>query len=281
MLASIQSVKEMIDHINRHKKSGQTIGFVPTMGALHQGHLSLVEASLDECHSTVVSIFVNPTQFGPGEDLENYPRTLEEDQEKLKALKVDILFLPTPKDIYPRGYDTYIVQEKLPKGLCGASRPGHFRGVLTVVLKLFNIVRPHRAYFGQKDFQQCTVIRRMVRDLHLGVKIRVLPTVREEDGLAMSSRNQYLAPEERQKALCLYLSLKLAKRMVEEGERRAETIKEAVQKHIEAVEGARIDYVEIVQPHTLEPVQEVHKGHVMALAVYLGKARLIDNEVLL
>ncbi len=281
MIAQIESVREMIELMDRYHQANQTIGFVPTMGALHEGHLSLVRQSLKECHTTVVSIFVNPTQFGPNEDLEKYPRTLEEDRKKLEELHVDILFLPQEKDIYPPGYDTYVIQENLTRGLCGAHRPGHFRGVLTIVLKLFHIVRPHIAYFGQKDFQQSVVIRRMVRDFHLPVKIRVMPTVREPDGLAMSSRNKYLSPEDRKKALCLYESLCLAKKMVQEGERNAQKIKERVLQKLSQVDGAKVDYVEIVEPHNLRPVEEVRKGAVMALAVWIGQARLIDNDLLL
>ncbi|RME85524.1 MAG: pantoate--beta-alanine ligase [Planctomycetota bacterium] len=280
-MAQIESVREMIELMDRYHQANQTIGFVPTMGALHEGHLSLVRQSLKECHTTVVSIFVNPTQFGPNEDLEKYPRTLEEDRKKLEELHVDILFLPQEKDIYPPGYDTYVIQENLTRGLCGAHRPGHFRGVLTIVLKLFHIVRPHIAYFGQKDFQQSVVIRRMVRDFHLPVKIRVMPTVREPDGLAMSSRNKYLSPEDRKKALCLYESLCLAKKMVQEGERNAQKIKERVLQKLSQVDGAKVDYVEIVEPHNLRPVEEVRKGAVMALAVWIGQARLIDNDLLL
>ena len=280
MLAKVESVRQMQELIARYRQANQTIGFVPTMGALHKGHLSLVRASLEECHTTVVSIFVNPTQFGPNEDYQRYPRTPHEDERKLQDLGVDILFSPTVEQMYPSGYDTYIIQEKLPNRLCGAFRPGHFRGVLTVVLKLLNIVQPHKAYFGHKDFQQSVVIRQMVRDLHLPVEIRVMPTVREPDGLAMSSRNQYLSSEERQRALCLYKGLVQAKEMVRRGIVCAKEVKKTVQKLIESTEGVRLEYVEIVEPNHLEPVETIKRGHVMALAAWVGKARLIDNMVL-
>ena len=279
MLVVVQKVKEMQDLIRRYKRANQSIGFVPTMGALHEGHLSLVRASLEENHVTVVSIFVNPTQFGPGEDYERYPRMLDEDKKKLEELGVDILFAPSVEEMYPKGYDTYVVQENLTKGLCGASRPLHFRGVLTVVLKLFHIVQPDVAYFGQKDFQQSVVIRRMVRDFHLPIRIRVMPIVREPSGLAMSSRNAYLSEEEKEKALCLYRGLMHAKRRFQEGEKRASVLKQEVREFIQAVEGAKIDYVEIVRARDLAPVEEVKKGDVMALAVWIGSARLIDNMV--
>lgn len=256
---------------------GLSDGLVPTMGALHEGHLSLVRASAAECDRTVVSIYVNPTQFGPGEDLEQYPRRPDEDCRLAEERGVDLLFCPTDEVMYPDGYATYVVQEGLTDVLEGKFRPAHFCGVLTVVCKLFNIVPAGRAYFGQKDFQQTVVIRRMVRDLNLPVTVRVLPTVREPDGLAMSSRNAYLNDEERRQALCLHRALAEAQRLYREGVAEAATVRAAMKGIIAEAPLARPDYVEIVDRETLAPVAEVTDCAVAVLAVRIGETRLIDS----
>lgn len=269
--------KEMIEI----KKRGKSIGFVPTMGALHEGHLSLVRRSKKDNDVTVVSIFVNPTQFSPNEDYDKYPRQFDRDKELLEKEKVDYIFYPKVDDMYLDGYETYIILEKLPNHLCGLSRPGHFRGVATVVAKLFNIVQPDVAYFGQKDYQQAQIIKKMVRDLNFPIEIIVMPIVREKDGLAMSSRNTYLSPEERKNAVVLYRSLQVAKELILSGERNVNKVKEEMRKVIESVP-SKIDYVEVVDPLTLENLDKIpSKGEVVvAVAVFIGNARLIDNEII-
>lgn len=262
------------------KRQGKKVGFVPTMGALHNGHLSLVRQSRKDNDVTVVSVFVNPIQFGPGEDFDRYPRQFDKDKELLEAEGVDYLFYPSVEDMYPRGYETFVVLEKLPEHLCGLSRPGHFKGVATVVAKLFNIVQPDKVYFGLKDYQQVQVIKRMVKDLNFPIEVVEMPTVREEDGLAMSSRNKYLSPEERKKATNIYRSLQRAKELILLGEKRAEKIKREVRGILEpAVD--RIDYVEVVDPETLESLEIIPETGrvVVALAVFIGNARLIDNVI--
>ncbi|MGB9823665.1 MAG: pantoate--beta-alanine ligase [Candidatus Hydrothermia bacterium] len=262
----------------RLRKEGIIIGFVPTMGYLHEGHLSLVKRSKSECGITFVSIFVNPTQFGPGEDYGRYPRDEERDLKLLSRLNVDYVFMPSVEDMYPDGYSTYVEEISLSRYLCGAKRPGHFRGVCTVVTKLFNIVKPHRAYFGKKDYQQFRIIERMVKDLNMEVEIVPCEIVREPDGLAMSSRNVYLSPEERKDAVCLYKSLELAKDLIRKGERNPEKIKAEMEKFILSHKSVKkIDYIEIVDKFTLEPVSEIRGKELIALAVFIGKARLIDN----
>jgi len=274
----VRSPKEMQAISKALFRAGKEIGFVPTMGYLHEGHLSLVRRARRENSVVVVSVFVNPTQFGPNEDFERYPRDLQRDAELLRKEGVDFLFAPEAKEMYPKGFSTFVEVEGLSKGLCGASRPGHFRGVATVVTKLLNIVRPTRAYFGKKDFQQLQVIRRLVEDLNLDCQVVGCPIVREEDGLAMSSRNVYLNEKERESALSLYRGLKLAKELFERGERSAERIKEEVRKFIEGFpEVTKVDYVEIVDSQTLKPVKEIKEGDTIALAVFVGKTRLIDN----
>ncbi len=262
------------------KRSGKRIGFVPTMGALHDGHLSLVRQSKKENDITVVSIFVNPTQFGPNEDYQRYPRPFEKDKELLEKEEVDYLFYPSVEDMYPEGYETYVILEKLPNHLCGLSRPGHFKGVATVVTKLFNIVQPDRAYFGQKDYQQAKIIQKMVRDLNFPIQIVMMPIVRESNGLAMSSRNTYLSEKERNDATVLYRSLRKAKEMILSGEKDVSKIKEEMKKIISSV-NSRIDYIEIVDPETLESLEIIPKNGkvVVAVAVFIGSARLIDNEI--
>ncbi len=273
----VRTVDEMKSLSRRWREEGYTIGFVPTMGYLHEGHLSLVRRAREENDKVVVSIFVNPTQFGPNEDYNRYPRDLDRDMKLLEPIGVDAVFYPSVEEMYPEGYKTYVEVVDITERLCGASRPGHFRGVTTVCTKLFNIVMPHRAYFGKKDFQQYVVIKNMVRDLNMDLEIVPMPIVREPDGLAMSSRNTYLNPEERKAATCLYRSLKRAVELFESGERSARRIREEVVKVIEAEPLARIDYVEVVDPETFRPVEQVEKGTLVALAVFVGPARLIDN----
>jgi len=258
---------------------GRSVGFVPTMGALHEGHLSLVRRCRAENDFTVVSIFVNPTQFGPTEDLESYPRTLDADCAALEAIGCDLVFAPRTEDMYDSDHSTWVVVEGLTEVLCGRFRPGHFRGVTTVVAKLFNIVRPDRAYFGQKDYQQLKVIERMVRDLNFGIEIVACPTVREADGLAMSSRNKYLSAEERAIAPALYAALAKAAEAVRGGAsgRQAEEI---VRRELAAVPGFELQYVEAVHPETLERVEEAGPPMVIAAAAFLGRARLIDNVII-
>ena len=277
----IEKAKEMQYICEKIRNSGKKIGFVPTMGALHEGHLSLVRKAREENEVVVVSIFVNPIQFGPNEDYNRYPRTFESDCEKLKKESVDYLFFPSVEEMYPAGFETYVSLRKLPNHLCGLSRPGHFDGVATVVTKLFNIVKPHKSYFGQKDYQQAKIIERMVRDLNIDTEVIMMPIVRESDGLAMSSRNAYLNPEERKKAICLYKSLLKAKEMIEGKEKSPEKIKEEMKKLIlEIAPDAKIDYISIVNPQTLDDVSEIKDTVVVALAVFIGSTRLIDNFII-
>ncbi len=256
-----------------------TIGFVPTMGALHEGHASLMRAARKETGFVVASVFVNPTQFGPNEDFDRYPRAFEADAELCRAVGVDCLFAPAAEAIYPPGFVTHVALEDLTATLCGPCRPGHFRGVTTVVAKLFNIVQPDAAYFGQKDYQQAVVIRRMARDLDMPVEIRVMPTVREADGLAMSSRNRYLSASERRRALCLFRALIEARRLVDAGERAAAPLRTAVERIVRPA-ADKVDYIAIVHPETLREVATTRDGAVAAIAVWIGKTRLIDNMIL-
>lgn len=257
-----------------------TWGFVPTMGYLHEGHLSLVRRARAENDRVAVSIFVNPTQFGPHEDYARYPRDLERDLRLLEPLGVDLVFVPSVEEMYPPGFQTWVIVEEVSRPLEGASRPGHFRGVATVVAKLFNILQPDRAYFGQKDAQQTVVIRRMVQDLNIPVEIVICPTVREPDGLAMSSRNTYLNPEERRAATVLFRALQAAKARYEAGERDAERLREAMREVIRAEPLARIDYVSVAHPETLQELERVEGPALLSLAVYIGTTRLIDNLML-
>ena len=260
---------------------GQTVGLVPTMGALHEGHASLIRLARRECGFVVVSIFVNPTQFGPNEDFARYPRTLPEDQALCEREGADLVFAPEPATIYPPGFRTYVEVTELGDVLCGPSRPGHFRGVATVVLKLLNIVQPDRAYFGQKDAQQARIIRQMVRDLDVPTEIVVAPTVREPDGLALSSRNRYLAPAERRHETVLYEALQDVRRRVEAGERDAVALRRLLAERIRATPGAQLDYAEVVDADTLRPVERLTGPALAALAVKFGATRLIDNMELL
>jgi pantoate--beta-alanine ligase len=256
---------------------GKRLGFVPTMGALHEGHLSLVRAAAAKCDVVAVSIFVNPLQFGPSEDLAKYPRTFERDRELLEKEAVDILFAPTPEEMYPAGAVTYVAVEGLSEKLCGRSRPGHFRGVTTVVAKLFHIVEPDLAFFGQKDAAQVTIIRRMVLDLNVPVEIVVCPIVREPDGLAMSSRNAYLSPQQRKSALVLHRALTEVKSRFDQGERAAINLIAAGKLILAQEPAVRPDYFEIVDPATLDPVQELTNAALAAAAAVVGNTRLIDN----
>lgn len=275
----LEKPKEMQAWADHYRGQGKTIGFVPTMGYLHDGHLSLIREAKRTTDVVVVSIFVNPAQFGRGEDYEQYPRDLEGDREKIEGVGADILFVPSVSDMYPEGYLTYVDVEEITKTMCGASRPGHFRGVATVVTKLFNIVKPHKAFFGQKDYQQGIVIKRMAKDLNMDVDIIVLPTVREPDGLAMSSRNSYLNKEEREAAIILYRSLIRAEEMIKGGKSSVRAIYNEMKKMIEAEPLARIDYIAVANPETLEPLKEAKERTLIALAVWIGKTRLIDNII--
>lgn len=259
------------------KAAGRTVGFVPTMGYLHEGHLSLVRESKERCGVTVVSIFVNPAQFGPVEDFQRYPRDLEKDSAMLAREGVDALFVPAAEAVYPPGYKTYVEVEDLQDRLCGRSRPGHFRGVVTVVLKLFHIIRPDVAFFGAKDAQQTVIVKKMARDLDLDVEIEVCPIVREPDGLAMSSRNAYLSPDERTAARVLSRSLAEAERLIREGERDAARLVNRMKDIIAGESLARLDYAEIVEAESLEPVAQVRGDTFILVAVYIGRTRLIDN----
>lgn len=258
---------------------GRRIGFVPTMGYLHDGHLALVRRARELADFVSVSIFVNPTQFGPSEDLHRYPRDLHRDARLCRGEGVDVIFAPSCEEMYPSGYQTYVTVEKVSEPLCGASRPGHFRGVATVVCKLFHIVEPDVAVFGEKDYQQLQVIRRMVRDLNMAVDVEGVPTVREADGLAMSSRNAYLSREDRDRALTLSRALDRAAQLVASGEERSEIVLAAVCRSLHQA-GVEIDYAEVRHPESLEPVLQIRTRAVLALAARVGDTRLIDNRVL-
>jgi pantoate--beta-alanine ligase len=277
-------VLEKIDVAQRKceglRLGGKILGLVPTMGFLHEGHLELMRVAKRHADVVIISIFVNPTQFGPTEDFEKYPRDTEGDLEKARKVGVDIAFLPPVQEMYPDGFQTKVFVEKVTKHLCGLSRPSHFDGVTTVVAKLFNITKPHFAVFGQKDYQQLTVISRMVRDLNMDIEIVGVPTFREPDGLAMSSRNAYLSPEERKSALCLKKSLDLARRLLLGGERSAAKVKKALEELILGHPYTVIDYVTLCHPVTLEDVETLEAETLLALAVKVGETRLIDNCLL-
>ena len=271
------SIKEVREVIGNWKKRGFSVGLVPTMGYLHPGHISLIERARKENDMVVVSIFVNPIQFGPNEDLDTYPRDMTHDREVCEKAGAELIFAPQPSEMYPSENFAFVDIKELGDGLCGAKRPGHFRGVCTVVSKFFNIVLPNRAYFGEKDAQQLAIIRRMVKDLNIGTEIVSCPIVREADGLAMSSRNLYLSPEERKAALSISRSLSAAKELMRKGEKDALKIRETIVAGISAEPLARIDYAEIVDSADLSPVQRIEKPVLAAVAVYFGKTRLIDN----
>lgn len=275
----VTTIQEVRDYVKAWKKEGNSIGFVPTMGYLHEGHGSLITRARKENEKVVVSIFVNPMQFGPTEDLASYPRDLEKDSKFCESLGADLIFHPEPEEMYTEGFCSYVDMDVLTKELCGLSRPVHFRGVCTVVSKLFHIVTPDRAYFGQKDAQQLAIIRRMVQDLNMDIEIVGCPIVREEDGLAKSSRNTYLSAEERKAALCLSRSVRLGQSMVENGEKDAACLLAAMCEEIEKEPLAKIDYVKCVDGLTMQQTDTVKAPVLVAMAVYIGKTRLIDNFI--
>jgi pantoate--beta-alanine ligase len=275
-----KTIDDLREACRAERRHGKRLGLVPTMGALHEGHLSLVRAAKTRCEIVVVSIFVNPIQFGPNEDLAKYPRNFEHDRELLEGEGIDFLFTPSAEEMYPPGGVTYVAVEGLSDKLCGRSRPGHFRGVTTVVAKLFHIVEPDLAFFGQKDAAQATIIRRMVRDLNMPVEIVVCPIVRERDGLAMSSRNAYLDSPQRKSALVLCRSLAEVQKRFNEGERKAANLIDVGKQAFAKEPSVRLDYFEIVDPETLDGVDEVSHEALVAEAAFVGKARLIDNMVL-
>lgn len=272
----VSTIQEVRDQVNQWKKEGKSVGFVPTMGYLHEGHMSLIDAA-SENDKVIVSIFVNPMQFGPNEDLASYPRDLNHDAKMCQEHGVDLIFHPTPEEMYGDSFYSYVDMNVLTDELCGLSRPVHFRGVCTVVTKLFNIVRPDKAYFGQKDAQQLAIIKRMVKDLNMPLEIVGCPIVREEDGLAKSSRNTYLSEEERKAALVLSRSIALGKKMVEEGEQDSKKVVDAMTVEIQKEPLAKIDYVKMVSLETMQQVETIEGGILTAIAVYIGKTRLIDN----
>lgn len=274
----VSTVKEVREQVKAWKKEGLTVGLVPTMGYLHEGHASLMKKGKEECDKVVASIFVNPMQFGPSEDLESYPRDLEKDAALCESLGVDMIFHPEPEEMYSPLFNSYVDMHLLTEDLCGKTRPVHFRGVCTVCCKLFNIVQPDKAFFGQKDAQQLAIIKRMVEDLNIDVEIVGCPIIREEDGLAKSSRNTYLNEEERKAALVLSQSIFLGQKMVEEGETDAKKVIKAMTEKIETEPMARIDYVKVVDAMTMQPIDVIDRPIVTAIAVYINeKARLIDN----
>ncbi len=280
----INEIDKMRVYSRIMKKDSKSIGLVPTMGYLHDGHVSLIKNARKQNDVVVLSIFVNPIQFAPGEDYEKYPRDTARDEEIAKGEDVDVIFYPNKEDMYPNGYSTYVEVESLGEGLCGLARPGHFKGVSTVVMKLFQIVKPDIAYFGQKDAQQAIVIKKMINDLNMDIIIKVLPIVREPDGLAMSSRNEYLNKKERESAIVLYQALKKAEGLFSGGERNAKKIIDSIQglikqDLIKTINTAKIDYIKAVDMNSLEDVDEIKNEALIALAVSIGKTRLIDNII--
>ena len=276
----IETVAEMRHFIKLAKEQGKTVALVPTMGSLHEGHLTLMRQARQACDIVVVSIFVNPTQFGPNEDFAKYPRDLTSDSQATASVSVDVIFHPQAKEMYPTGYASFVEIEGITEKLCGLSRPGHFRGVATVVTKLLNIVQPDKAFFGQKDAQQVLVLQRMVADFNMNVSLEVVPIVREADGLAMSSRNAFLSAEERQAGLVLSRSLKLAEDLVAQGECNIENIRLQVVAEIQTEKLAECDYVEIFNYPALQEIDVLKDKALLALAVRIGKTRLIDNTIL-
>ena len=276
----IQTVKDMQRWSEEQRLAGKTIAFVPTMGFLHEGHLSLVRAAQQSGDVVVVSIFVNPMQFNQSSDFDTYPRDVTQDERLLEELETDVLFLPPASEVYPQDYQTGVEVEKVSQPLCGAFRPGHFRGVATVVAKLFNMVKPHSALFGEKDLQQCAVIKRMVQDLNFDIDIVVMPIIREADGLAMSSRNARLSPAEREASLCVSRALNTAQACVASQQRTAASILQAVQDALTQNAAVRVEYASLCHPDTLEEVEQVSGPTLLAIAVWIGDVRLIDNRVL-
>lgn len=276
----VKTIKEVREIVNDWKRQGLSVGLVPTMGYLHEGHKSLILKANEENDKVVVSDFVNPMQFGPKEDLESYPRDIDKDAKLCEEAGADIIFYPDVEEMYFNDFCTFVDMDRLTKGLCGKSRPIHFRGVCTVVSKLFNIVTPNRAYFGQKDAQQLAVIKRMVRDLNFDIKIVACPIIREEDGLAKSSRNTYLNENERKAATILNIALNEGKKLIENGEKDVNTIVDTIKNKIQSEPLAKIDYVEIVDFDTLENIDKLNGNILAAIAVYIGKTRLIDNFII-
>ncbi len=274
------TIEDMLAACRAARRGGKRLGFVPTMGALHEGHLSLVRAARASCDAIAASIFVNPTQFGPAEDLAKYPRSFGQDRELLAKEGVELLFAPSVEEMYPAGAVTWVTVEGLSSKLDGRSRPGHFRGVTTVVAKLFHIIEPDAAFFGQKDAAQVAIVRRMVRDLNFPVEIVACPIVREPDGLAMSSRNAYLDPQQRKQALVLHRSLLRVKNSWDAGERDAARLVDAAREEFAGEKSVRLDYFEIVDPHSLDPVESLAGGALVAVAAFVGTTRLIDNMLL-
>ena len=275
----IQTIKEMKEFSSRTRREGKTIALVPTMGYFHEGHLSLMREGRKQGDLLVISLFINPTQFSPNEDFKNYPKDFEGDRKMAEEVGVDVFFAPDASDMYPPDHQTIVRVEKVTQSLCGKSRPTHFQGVATVVLMLFEIVTPHVAIFGEKDYQQLVTIQQMVRDLHMSVEVVGMPTVREADGLAMSSRNTHLLPEERKAASSLYRSLQKAKELLQKGERKTDRILQEMKGILQSEPLVRIDYVQICDAYTLQDLDRIEGDVVVALAAYLGKTRLIDNLV--
>lgn len=276
-IQTVKTIAEVRKQIKEWRQQGLSIGFVPTMGYLHEGHGSLMEKAKEECDRVVASIFVNPMQFGANEDLDCYPRDLEADTRLCESIGVDLIFHPEVEEMYAEGFCSFVDMDGLTQELCGKSRPTHFRGVCTVVSKLFHIVMPDKAYFGQKDAQQLAVIRRMVKDLDMDIQIVGCPIIREEDGLAKSSRNTYLNPEERKAALILSQTIRLGEKLVGEGMRETKTLVEAMKENLSTEPLARIDYVEAVSMDSMQKVEKLEGEILVAMAVYIGKTRLIDN----
>lgn len=275
----VSSIKEVRDAVREWRKEGLTVGFVPTMGYLHEGHKSLIDRTVKENDRVVVSIFINPIQFGPKEDLQSYPRDLERDSKLCDDSGVNIIFTPQKEEMYPEGFSTSVNMTGLTENLCGKSRPVHFSGVCTVVTKLFNIVTPDKAYFGEKDAQQLAIIKRMVNDLNMNVEVVGCPIIREEDGLAKSSRNTYLSKEERETAVILNKSLKIGLEAINSGERNSRSVIDLIKRNIESEKLAKIDYVQVVDLLSMKDVETIEKSVLVAMAVYIGKTRLIDNFI--
>jgi pantoate--beta-alanine ligase len=280
-MKTITTISAMRSFADSLRRAGKRIGFVPTMGFLHEGHLSLMARARQENDVVAASIFVNPTQFGPKEDLDRYPRDAEGDRKKCESTGVDVLFTPAAAEMYSERPSVFVNVEGISDILEGAVRPGHFRGVATVVAKLFNIIKPHKAYFGQKDYQQCAVIKRMVFELNLDVEVIILPTVREADGLAMSSRNSYLGPEDRRKAACLYRALTAGEELIKNGVREPEKVKQKMRAVLVQEKGVEVDYAEVSDPDTLAPLERVEGRIVLLVAARVGSTRLIDNLLVL
>jgi pantoate--beta-alanine ligase len=274
-----KTIKEVRDAVAQARRQGKSIGFVPTMGALHTGHGSLIQKARAECGYVVVSIFVNPTQFGPTEDFNKYPRTLDDDAKLCESMGADCIFAPSADEMYPQKNFSWVDVEQLTEGLCGTSRPGHFRGVTTVCTKLFHVVGPDKAYFGQKDAQQAAVICRMVADLNFPMEVVVCPTVREADGLAMSSRNRYLSPEQRKQAICLYNALCRCRELIQQGTMSASRLIEQMTQIVTKA-GVQVDYISMVDARTLAPVDKVQADTLVAMACRVGQTRLIDNMLI-